>query len=244
MGTHTQSKQYTPVGLGEILQKRSFQASGEVNPLQKDTAKSKALTLENDVLVQEEDKIWQPRSVLSVMDGINSVRWAFILLQIGEEEQVHEYADWSSGRQEPVLKSWSSFVSSGMGLDGRLLWLCGLVAPSVRPRDHVGCRHAERVPEQGGRHQGQHQQKAASLMRKMKGLRPGPRVARKVVANHLNVLVKSRPPGHPTSAAGLVGTSHGATGSPISGKTNPHALGTARGRARGTSGSRDSSPHL
>ena len=91
---HTQSKQYTPVGLGEILQKRSFQASGEVNPLQKDTAKSKALTLENDVLVQEEDKVWQPRSVLSVMDGINSVRWAFILLQIGEEEQVHEYADW------------------------------------------------------------------------------------------------------------------------------------------------------
>ena len=28
------------------------------------------------------------------MDGINAIRWAFILLQVGEEDQVHDYADW------------------------------------------------------------------------------------------------------------------------------------------------------
>ena len=92
---HTVTRSYTPVSLGEILQKRSFTASGEVNPLQKQTKASHLLRVEDDVIVQdEESKTWTPRSVLSVMDGVNSIRWAWVLLQLGEEDHVHGYADW------------------------------------------------------------------------------------------------------------------------------------------------------
>ena len=92
---HTSSKTYTPVGLGEILQRRSFTAAGEVNPLQKQSKTSQVLRLEDDQIVQgDENRTWTPRSVLSVLDGINSVRWAWILLQLGEEDHVHTFADW------------------------------------------------------------------------------------------------------------------------------------------------------
>ena len=92
---HVVTRSYTPVALGEILQKRSFTASGEVNPLQKQTKASHLLRVEDDVIVQDEDcKTWTPKSVLSVMDGVNSIRWAWILLQIGEEDHIHGYADW------------------------------------------------------------------------------------------------------------------------------------------------------
>ena len=76
---HTTSKQYTPVALGEILQKRSFTASGEVNPLQKQTRSAHLLRIEDDQIVQDEEgKTWTPRSMLALMDGVNSVRWAWI----------------------------------------------------------------------------------------------------------------------------------------------------------------------
>eukprot|EP00435_Cladocopium_sp_Y103_P027430 s2498_g6.t1 len=84
---HTTTKSYTPTGLGEILQKRSFTASGDVNPLQKQTASKQLLRIEDDCLVQDEEgKSWTPRSILAVIDGVNAVRWAWILLQIGEED--------------------------------------------------------------------------------------------------------------------------------------------------------------
>lgn len=92
---HTVSKAYTPVGLGEILQKRSFTAAGEVNPLQKQNKALQVLRVQDDQIVQdEENKIWTPRSILAIMDGINATRWAWILLQVGEEDHVHAFADW------------------------------------------------------------------------------------------------------------------------------------------------------
>ena len=45
-------------------------------------------------MVQEDEKVWQPRSILAIMDGVNSVRWAYVLLQIGEEDHVHAWCDW------------------------------------------------------------------------------------------------------------------------------------------------------
>eukprot|EP00435_Cladocopium_sp_Y103_P050539 s110_g15.t1 len=92
---HTTSKSYTPTGLGEILQRRSFTASGDVNPLQKQSTSKQLLRIEDDCLVQDEEgKSWTPRSILAVIDGVNAVRWAWVLLQIGEEDHVHTFADW------------------------------------------------------------------------------------------------------------------------------------------------------
>ena len=93
---HTVSKNYTPIGLGEIPQRRSFTAAGEVNPLQKHTKSSQVLRVEDDKVIQDDvdDKGWTPRSILAIMDGVNSVRWALVLLEIGEESVVHTFCDW------------------------------------------------------------------------------------------------------------------------------------------------------
>lgn len=80
---HHHSRLYTPLLLGEILQHRSFQSSGEVNPLAKQNKKSGALTLEHGRLIEQEEKSWEPRSVLSILDGLEAVRWATILVQLG-----------------------------------------------------------------------------------------------------------------------------------------------------------------
>ena len=51
---------------------------------------------EGDQVVRgdSDDKGWTPRSILAIMDGVNSIRWAFILLEIGEESVVHSFRDW------------------------------------------------------------------------------------------------------------------------------------------------------
>ena len=91
---HYQTKQYTPVALGEILSRRSFTATGDINPLAKSPKKGAVLSVEDHQLVQEDEKQWSPRSVLSVMDGIQSVVWAFILLELGEECDLQEFGEW------------------------------------------------------------------------------------------------------------------------------------------------------
>ena len=91
---HHVSKLYTPIGLGEILSKRSFTATGEVNMLAKNPKRASVLTIEDEQLVQEDEKTWSPRSVLSIMDGIEAVIWALILLEIGEEHHCHNFGKW------------------------------------------------------------------------------------------------------------------------------------------------------
>lgn len=100
----TVSGQYTPILLGEILQKRSFNAAGEVNPLLKSPRKAQTLTFNDDLeIVAADDPVWNPKSLLAVLDGINSIRWAMILVRWGEERHIHTYAEWmiSKARSKP-----------------------------------------------------------------------------------------------------------------------------------------------
>lgn len=76
---HEVSKQHTPLALGELLQQRTFQANGEPNPLSKRDRTSTMLT---------------PRSVLSILDGLAAVRWAYVLIKIGSEQSIHAFYDW------------------------------------------------------------------------------------------------------------------------------------------------------
>ena len=61
---HTTSKLYTPASLVEILARRTYQASGEVNPHA--VRRASATT---------EEKEWTPRTLIAVLDGLESVRW-------------------------------------------------------------------------------------------------------------------------------------------------------------------------
>lgn len=91
---HNHSKLYTPLLLGEVLQHRSFQSSGEVNPLAKQNKKAATLTLEDGVLIEKDEKGSEPRSILAILDGLEATRWATILVQLGPEQDVHRYIDW------------------------------------------------------------------------------------------------------------------------------------------------------
>lgn len=100
----TVSGQFTPILLGEILQKRSFNAAGEVNPLLKSPRKAQTLTFNDDLeIVAADDPVWNPKSLLAVLDGINSIRWAMILVRRGEERHIHTYAEWmiTKARSKP-----------------------------------------------------------------------------------------------------------------------------------------------
>ena len=96
---HTKTKAYTPITLGEILQKRLFTASGDVNPLtlprqSSAAASGQALRLVNGKVVSVEDPQWAPRSLLAIIDGVDAARWALILVEVGREEDVNAFADW------------------------------------------------------------------------------------------------------------------------------------------------------
>ncbi|CAE7364819.1 Dnmt3b [Symbiodinium sp. CCMP2592] len=91
---HRVTKQYSPIQLGEILQRRSFQSNGEVNPLAK-RSRSTRLSVEDGVLLEEPhaEEDWVPRGSLSTMDGLNSIRWCYVLCELGPELEIHEYFD-------------------------------------------------------------------------------------------------------------------------------------------------------
>ena len=125
---HT-SKMFTPVGLGEILARRTFQASGEPNPLSRKERASTTFTVSNEQLVATEDTPWQPRSVLSILDGLNSIKWTYILVGMGPEQSVHQFFDWLvklTAEDRPVWSvldshllevghgtSWRTYLGSG-----------------------------------------------------------------------------------------------------------------------------------
>lgn len=93
------SKLYTPLQLGELLQHRSFTAAGDINPLVKGSRKHNALVLDDDrQLIETEEATWVPKSVLSVLDGISAARWALILAQHGEEEDLNSFAEFMQQR--------------------------------------------------------------------------------------------------------------------------------------------------
>ena len=70
---------YSPVQLGGIVQSRSFTAGGDINPLARSPKKGTTLELTDDNTILTSDEVtWSPRSLLAIMDGFDSTRWAMI----------------------------------------------------------------------------------------------------------------------------------------------------------------------
>ena len=67
------SRQYSPLQLGELLQRRSFSASGDRNPLTRNPRKTSVLSLDEDKqLIEADDPTWTPRSLIGVLDGLQA----------------------------------------------------------------------------------------------------------------------------------------------------------------------------
>ena len=78
------SRLFTPIRIGEVLQLRSFTSTGQVNPLAAKTA-DKHLGLDGGKLTELRPDIWDPRSLWSVVDGLEAIKWCFIFADYGDE---------------------------------------------------------------------------------------------------------------------------------------------------------------
>ena len=94
------SKQYTPVGMGDILDKRQFTSTGDVNPSLKRQGGQKQHTLEiatsdNGVELQAASTpTFDPRSVMLVQDATTAIGWLWKLFEMGDEPVIDEYIEW------------------------------------------------------------------------------------------------------------------------------------------------------
>lgn len=105
------SRMFTPVQLGEIIEKRSFTASGDVNPLSK-ARKTQQLTVEDAQLVyHDEPTSWTPRSLLATLDGLTSIRWAMVLIEWGPEAEVERLFAWLTQRARSRPQKMEQFNS-------------------------------------------------------------------------------------------------------------------------------------
>ena len=92
---HHKSKNYTAVTLGEIITNRTFTASGTMNSTVKRDRLDKTLTIDtsNNTLVQQETKDWDPQTSMMIIDALDAIQWAWILVQIGTETEITTYID-------------------------------------------------------------------------------------------------------------------------------------------------------
>ena len=105
------SRQYTPLQLGEILQHRSFSASGDINPLARNPRKTSVLSLDEDKqLIESDDPTWTPRSLIGVLDGLQAAKWAYILVQLGDEMEITEFIDLMTLRARNKPDKMAQFV--------------------------------------------------------------------------------------------------------------------------------------
>ncbi len=92
----TRTFMYKALTLGEILCRRTWAAAGDLNNLaiKRNSAVATSLRVVGDKLESVDEREWEPKSMLAVIDGVNAARCAWILLEFAPEEDVHEYADW------------------------------------------------------------------------------------------------------------------------------------------------------
>ena len=84
---HHKSKNYTAVTLGEIITNRTFTALGTVNSTVKKDKLDKTLTIDtsNNTLIQQEQKDWDPQTSMMILDALDAIQWAWILILNSEQ---------------------------------------------------------------------------------------------------------------------------------------------------------------
>ncbi|CAE7943369.1 unnamed protein product, partial [Symbiodinium necroappetens] len=102
---------------------RSFQANREVNPLAKKPRTSK-LSVEDGQLREEGDRDddWVPKGLMSILDGLRSIKWLYILVEMGPEAQIRRYFEFmvlrARSRQNKVEQFRTYFEAASWKLCG------------------------------------------------------------------------------------------------------------------------------
>lgn len=87
-----EQKAFSPIGLHELLATRVFDAAGNPNPLAQQLEAQKIAAGSSSH--QAEETQWTPKGVLSLLDALEAIEWAFILLRMGSEAEVRAWISW------------------------------------------------------------------------------------------------------------------------------------------------------
>ena len=115
---HHTSKHYTAVTLGEIMSQRVFTSLGTVNANRKKDDLDKRLIVDNkQQLVTKEPPDWDVRGISMILDGVEAVKWAWILIKFGTEKSVIKYCEWfttlvrkNNTRLAQIKTLWETFA--------------------------------------------------------------------------------------------------------------------------------------
>ena len=95
---HTKSKDYKPLGIGEIVSRRTWTSGGDLNTMASSKSSSgaggKTLKLVDGALVAEDGDEWTPKGIMLTLDGIEAAKWAWILCGYDEERRIERFTDW------------------------------------------------------------------------------------------------------------------------------------------------------
>ena len=94
-----ENNMHTPIQLHELLASRVFDAAGNPNPLAQaaETKQNKVtldLTSGHGTVNITDDVHWSPKGVLSLLDALEAIEWALILLRMGAEAEVRAWIAW------------------------------------------------------------------------------------------------------------------------------------------------------
>ena len=91
-------RMHTPIQLHELLATRVFDAAGNPNPLARESeSKQNKVTLDltsGQGTVLCEEATWSPKGVLSLLDAMEAIEWALILVRMGTEPEVKAWTTW------------------------------------------------------------------------------------------------------------------------------------------------------
>jgi hypothetical protein len=91
---HVTSKNYTPLALGEIISQRAYTADGDINKMANTSNSKKAWTMEDGTFTEAEPRPWDPQGAMQVIDALEAIRWAWILLEFGDETDIDNHISW------------------------------------------------------------------------------------------------------------------------------------------------------
>ncbi len=129
---HTTSKNYQAVGLGEIITNRTFTATGAVNSTAKRDKSDKTLVLdtEHNTLVHQEQKDWDPQSMMMILDPLDAIRWAWILSRSPAEGPSTTTSRGSSSSLARIHNAYQTPKRPGTPSHGLLRCGCATTSPS------------------------------------------------------------------------------------------------------------------
>ena len=89
------SHMFTPIKLGELLQNRSFTATGTVNQIKtKDKVFGKFGISDDGQLELAPKTTWDPQSQWAVIDGLEAVLWALVFCSYGTEVECNNWTQY------------------------------------------------------------------------------------------------------------------------------------------------------